>query len=72
MDKAGVRATHPFPDLNLQIMGIGVEYPELRIDANFLRDYASKFYPSTPAYVPRIHAMFASPPVLLTLHPYVC
>lgn len=40
-----------FEDLNLAIIGLGVEYPALELTPPDLRVLAKRHYPDSPAYV---------------------
>ena len=38
-------------DLNLSILGLGVEYPPYRVGPEAVQTLAERFYPPSPAYV---------------------
>lgn len=38
-------------DLNLSILGLGVEYPPYRVGPDAVQTLAERFYPPSPAYV---------------------
>lgn len=38
-------------DLNLSILGLGVEYPPYRVGPDALQTIAERYYPESPAYV---------------------
>jgi type III polyketide synthase len=41
-----------FEDLNLAIIGLGVEYPPFKLNSSALNTLAKRHYPDSPAYVP--------------------
>lgn len=47
----GTSNGHFTNDLNLSILGLGVEYPPYRVGPEALQTLAERFYPSSPAYV---------------------
>ena len=44
----------PSPELNLHIVGIGVEYPTTSLPPDGISILAARHYPESPAYVLRL------------------
>lgn len=47
----GTANGHFTNDLNLSILGLGVEYPPFRVGPEAVQTLAERFYPPSPAYV---------------------
>jgi hypothetical protein len=54
----GTADGHFTNDLNLSILGLGVEYPPFRVGPEAVQTLAERFYPPSPAYVELSSTLF--------------